>query len=581
MCIACQPGLLPFLERGAASRREFLKLGGALVSAALLPNAVMAAAQDGGTADTLFTNGTIITMDDKAPRAEAVAVAGGRIIAVGPLADLEKLRGPDTKVIDLAGKTLLPGFVEPHIHYTPAFFDQWLDLGPFVNQSMDDVKARITKALAAAQPGDWVLGQLFDPTITPGQLDLSMQGLDALSPKIPLFILEANAHVAHANSAAFAAAGVTKATLDPPHGRYIRDAAGNLTGEIHEPPAIMPFAIKAPHITSEQYVANVGKLFAAASAKGCTTVHDCGIGMIDPRGDLGVLQTALAQRPPVRVSAYLVSTAMDTWQELGLKPDDTSEYLRINGVKAWVDGSNQGGSGYQREPYLIKAWGRGTPNYTQEALDAVVLKAQNAGWQVGIHAVGDAGIDMAIAAFEAAAQHGTRPAIRPRIEHCGVCHPQQLDRMKKLGISPSFLIGLVYFYGAVFRDRIFGARRADLLIPCRSALAKGLRISLHSDYNCEPLEPIRYIHNAVTRNLRGTQEQLNPAQAITPLEAIRAVTLDAAWHCQMDDLVGSLEPGKCADFVVLDRDPTQVKPMDIIDIAVQETWMGGQLRYSV
>jgi predicted amidohydrolase YtcJ len=136
----------------------------------------------------------------------------------------------------------------------------------------------------------------------------------------------------------------------------------------------------------------------------------------------------------------------------------------------------------------------------------------------------------------------------------------------------------VYFYGAVFRDQILGAQRANLIDPCKSALNKGLRISLHCDYNCTPLEPIRYIHNAVTRNIRGTSEQLNATEAISPMQAIRAVTLDAAWQSQMDDIVGSIEKGKCADFVILDRDPTKVAPMEIIDIAIKQTWMGGQLR---
>jgi hypothetical protein len=264
---------------------------------------------------------------------------------------------------------------------------------------------------------------------------------------------------------------------------------------------------------------------------------------------------------------------------LGLKPGNTGELLRINGVKAWVDGSNQGGSGYQREPYLIAAWGKGTPNYSQEALNAVVRRAQDAGWQVGVHVNGDAAIDMALTAFELAAEKHPKHHLRHRVEHSSACHQEQLERMKKLGVSPSFLIGHVYFYGSVFCDTIFGEGRANLIDPCRSALAKGLRISLHSDYNCEPLEPIRYIHNAVTRNLRGTDKQLNPAEAITPLEAIRAVTLDAAWQCHMDDIVGSIEPGKCADFVILDQDPTQVAPMEIIHIAVAQTWMGGKPTY--
>ena len=446
---------------------------------------------------------------------------------------------------------------------------------------MDEVRTKIMRALAAAKPGDWVMCQLLDPTITPGHFDVSLKALDALAPAIPLFILEANAHIGYANSAALKAAGISRDTQDPPHGKLIRDAEGNLTGEVHEPPAVDLFASKAPHISGEQYVENIGKLLAMASSKGCTTVHDCGVGMIDPLSDLGVLQMALSKGAPVRVSAYLSSAAMDVWKKKGmLKPNNHSEYLRFNGIKAWVDGSNQGGSGYQREPYLIKEWGRGAPNYTQEALNAVVQQAHDAGWQVGIHANGDAGIDMALDAFEFAQKQNPRRDMRHRVEHSTVCQPEHLERMKQLGVSPSFLIGHVYFYGAVFRDQILGAQRANLIDPCKSALNKGLRISLHCDYNCTPLEPIRYIHNAVTRNLRGTSEQLNGTEAISPMQAIRAVTLDAAWQSQMDDIVGSIEKGKCADFVILDRDPTKVAPMEIIDIAIKQTWMGGQLKYS-
>ena len=578
MCMACQPGLFPFLKRGARSRRKFLKVGGALGSLAMLPKSSLAAS---GSAGVVFVNGTIFTMDRSRPSAEAVAVQGDRILAVGDLKDIERLKGPDTQVVDLAGRTMLPGFVEPHIHYTMAFLDSWLDLSPFVNKSMDDVRAKLVRALAAAKPGDWVLGQLFDPMITPGHLDVSLKALDAMSPAIPLFIFEANGHVAFANSAAFKAAGIDNDTKDPPHGKLLRDAAGRLTGEIHEPPAIDLFASKAPHISGAQYVANVAKLFAMASSKGCTTVHDCGIGTIDPKGDLGVLQAAVSQAPPVRVSAYLVSTAMDLWRQLGLKPgDNSSDYLRINGVKAWVDGTNQGGSGYQREPYLIKAWGKGTANYTQEALNAVVREAHDAGWQVGIHANGDAGIDMALNAFEQAQKANPKRNMRHRIEHSTICHPEHLDRMKQLEVSPSFTIGHVYYFGGVFRDKILGKQRANLIDPCKSALAKGLRISLHCDYSVTPLEPIRYIHNAVTRNIWKTTQTLNPAEAISALDAIRAVTLDAAWQCQMDDIVGSIETGKCADFVILDRDPTTVAPMDIINLVVKETWMGGQRRYA-
>jgi predicted amidohydrolase YtcJ len=148
MCIACHPGLLPFLKQGSASRRRFLKTIGALGLAAALPDYAMAA---DGSADMVFVNGAIITMDDKRPLVEAVAVRGGRILAAGSLKEVERLKGSATQVVDLAGKTMLPGFVEPHIHCVPAFLANWLDIGPFVNQSMDEVRTKITRALAAAK----------------------------------------------------------------------------------------------------------------------------------------------------------------------------------------------------------------------------------------------------------------------------------------------------------------------------------------------------------------------------------------------------------------------------------------------
>lgn len=583
MCIVCNPGLFSFLKQGTQTRRQFFRTGTALASAAVLSTEAgvqpsQAASSEAG-ANAIFHGGSIITMNEVQPNAEAVAVRAGRIVAVGSLEELKTWRSKGTEMIHLGGKTLLPGFVDPHMHCTFALLDGWLDLGPFVNSSLSEAKAKLVAALNKSKGGDWVMGQLFDPTITAGEWDVSVQALDALAPDKPVFILEANGHIAHVNSAALKAANVSRETPNPPHGLFVRDAHGELTGEIQESSAIAHFAAVAPHISGPEYIANVGRLFNMAASKGCTTLHDCGIGSIDAQADLAVLKAAMAGNPPIRMSAFLVSTAMATWKKFGLKPDNSSEVLRINGIKAWADGTNQGGSGFQREPYLNPAWRNGTPNYSQSELNMAVQVAHDDGWQVGIHANGDAGIDMALKSFENAQQKNPRPDTRHRIEHSTVCHAEQLEAMKRLGVSPSFLIGHVYYYGAVFRDQIFGPARANLIDPCNTALKKGLRISLHSDYNCQPISPLRYIHNAVTRNIRNTEQQLNPAEAITVTQALRAVTLDAAWQCQMDDLVGSIEVGKCADFVVLDQNPYKVSAMDLIDITVLETWMAGIRRY--
>jgi predicted amidohydrolase YtcJ len=581
MCLACRPGLLAFAKHGTA-RRGFLKgmMAAGALFAAKASAAEPAASAASPYADLIMRGGKILTMDDSKPLVEAVAVAAGKIVGVGPVTEIMALQGPTTQVIELGSRTLLPGFVEPHMHFVFAFFDSWLDLGPFANGSMDEVKAKVTAAVASAKSGDWILGQLFDPLITPGAFDVSIKALDALAPKNPLVILEDNGHIAFVNSNAFAAAGVTSQTPDPPHGRFVRDAAGNFTGEIQEPPALSLFADKAPKITGEQYVANIHKLFDLAASKGCTTVHDCGIGLLSPEGDLAAIKAVMAGgAAPVRFAGYLASTAMPSWQAMGLKPDNTSETFRINGVKAWVDGTNQGYSAYQRVPYL-NTTSRGTANYTAASLRAAVEQANDSGWQVGIHANGDAGIDMAIAAFEAALKKTPRKDARHRIEHCTLLHPEQMDKMVELGLSPSFTIGHVYYWGESFQKTIFGPERAKLIDLCGSAAKRGMRLSMHSDYNVTPIGPLRYVSNAVTRNLRGTTQALNPAEVLTPIQALRAVTIDAAWQCHVDDIVGSLEVGKCADFVLLDRDPTQVPPAEIMDISIQETWLGGVRRFA-
>jgi predicted amidohydrolase YtcJ len=197
-----------------------------------------------------------------------------------------------------------------------------------------------------------------------------------------------------------------------------------------------------------------------------------------------------------------------------------------------------------------------------------------------VHANGDAAIDMTLDAYQAALAGGARPDHRHRIEHCSILHAEQMDRMVSLGLSPSFLIGHVHFWGRAFQDRILGPQRAELYDPCASALKRQLRISLHSDYSVTPLGPLRCIDNAVNRTMREGGGTLNPAERISVEQALRAVTIDAAWQCRMDQIVGSLEPGKYADLVILDRDPLRVEAAAIGEIKVLETWFEGRARYT-
>jgi hypothetical protein len=593
MCNACNTKMMAFMRSYGGRRDALRRIGSGLLFTGLPGLAVAASAEPaaaskatqaarvtsrGEGADTIFLSRRMHTMSARRPQAQALAVREGRIVAVGTKAEVMGLKGSATQVIELGDLTVLPGFVDPHMHSNFCGLRPWLDVGPFPTKDMEHARRKIAQAAASARPGEWVQGKMLDPSLMPGK-PLTRRDLDQLAPQVPVFVLESNGHVAYVNSKAIELAQVTKDTPDPPQARFGRDADGELNGRLDEPPAFQPFVSVLPKPSPSEFVGFLRADLDDASARGCTALHDCGIGGLYAEGDIALIEAAMKTDPGVRYAGMLVSTHMKKWREMGLRPGVHSPRFTLNGIKAWSDGSNQGGTGYQREPYLGSS-NRGALNYRPEEIEQVVREAHEAGWQLGIHANGDAAIDVTLDAFE----RGTRGAgghkLRHRIEHCSILHDGQIARMKKLGISPSFLIGHVHFWGRAFRDRLLGPARADRLDPCRSALKGGLRISLHSDYNVTPIDPLRCVQNAVLRDMREGGGVLNPAERITALQGLRAVTIDAAWQCHLDHLCGSLEPGKAADLVVLEKDPLAVPPDAIESIKIHSTWLDGRRRYA-
>ena len=582
MCIACETALLSLIG-GTLSRRDVLRgLGTFGVTTALtgMGAAFAFAASDTGPADFIFTGGPVLTMDDRLPRAQAVAIRNGRILGVGSQAHVAPYGGAKTQVVDLQGRTLLPGFIDPHMHFSSVGLDDFIDVSPAVTPDMDAVMAALKAGVRNSKPGDWVRAQLFDPSITAHAYSPTLAELDALSPDNPLFLLEGNGHVAYVNSLAFKTVGITRDTPDIPTSRFVRGADGALTGKVEEVPAFKPFIVKMDMPDQNELAKSMARLMAKASSTGCTGLHDCGIGALMGGGDLRLLQSAMGKHPPVRVRGMLVSTSMKEWSAMGLKPGFGDDLFRVDGIKAWSDGSNQAQTGFMRAPYLGST-GRGALNYTPEALTDAIRQAHAGGWQVGVHANGDAGIDTTIAAFETVLRESPRRDHRHRIEHCSLLHPEQISKMVELGLSPSFLIGHVRYWGKAFRDRLLGPERAQFYDPCASALAAGLRISLHSDYSVTAIEPLRMVEDAVARVMHEGGEVLNANERIPVMAALKAVTLDAAWQCRMDHLTGSIEVGKYADFVILENDPTKVAPTAIRAIGVSETWLGGEKRYGI
>ena len=591
MCNACNPKFMAFMSaygsrrdvlRGMGSGLLFTGLAGlarAAGDAPVVPSAAASVAPLGTEpAHVIFLSSKIHTMASGQPAAQAIAVRNGRIMAVGSKASVMGLKGSATKVIDFGDLTVLPGFVDPHMHSNFCGLRPWLDVGPFTTKNMEEALGKIAKAATEVRPGGWVQGKMLDPSLMPGR-PLTRQDLDRVSPNVPVFVLESNGHVAYVNSKAIELAKVTKDTPDPPQARFGRDASGELSGRLDEPPAFNPFVAQMPKPSSDEFVGFLRADLDDAAERGCTALHDCGIGGLYAEGDIALIDAVMKTDPGVRYAGMLVSTHMKKWREMGLRPGQRSARFTLNGIKAWSDGSNQGGTGYQREPYLGGS-SRGALNYQPEEIERVIRDAHDDGWQLGIHANGDAAIDVTLDAFERGTGASGGHRLRHRIEHCSILHDEQIVRMKRLGISPSFLIGHVHFWGRAFRDRLLGPVRADRLDPCHSALKAGLRISLHSDYNVTPIDPLRCVQNAVLRDMREGGGVLNPAERITALQGLRAVTIDAAWQCHIDHLCGSLEPGKAADLVVLEKDPLTVASDEIQSIKIHSTWLDGSRRYA-
>lgn len=583
MCVACNPGLLAFMRAGR-SRRSVLAATGAMAAAGVFGSKTGRAQTtsiDGtgwSRADTIFVNGPILTMNPAAPNAEALAVRGGRIVAVGSRDEVMALQGPGTKLVNLGGTALLPGFTDPHMHAGFTFFESWIDVGPFALTTFAEVVAKLKSAAGSAAPDTWIRANQFDPVLTKGAERIDRALLDRIAPDHPLFLYESNGHVAYANTSALGAAGITRDTPDPPLARYKRDASGELTGRLEEAPAFFPFIRKMPMQTAAESQVAIRRLFDRAASQGCTGLFDCGIGMIAGPQDLATLHDVMRSDPPIRYGGALVSTSMKDWLSMGLQPGAGDDRFDLPAIKAWSDGSNQGFSGYLRDPYL-NSQNRGTLNYTQAQLTETIRQAHGLGWQVCVHSNGDAAIDTTLDAYEAALGPAPRADHRHRIEHCSILHDGQIARMQRLGLSPSFLIGHVYYWGRAFRNTILGPDRADRLDPCASALRGGLRFSLHSDWNVTEIEPLRMIENAVTRRMRDGGAVLAPSERVTVAQALSAMTLDAAWQCRRDAYSGSLQVGKYADLVQLGQDPRAVDPEAISAIKVVATWLEGQVRY--
>ncbi len=552
------------------------------------------ASKDSLCPEVVYLNGTIVTMDPANPRAEAVATMADKIVATGSNAAMRELAGPATRVVDLADKTMLPGLIEPHNHFS--MYGNWVLLQSNLNcpplgpvSSMSDLVEVLKERASRTPKGQWVMGYGYDDTKIAEKRHPTRHDLDRVSTEHPVFINHISGHFNAANSRALELAGITKDTPSPVGGVIRKDpATGEPDGVLEEMPAQALVFGLVPPLTMEQRMEAMALAARDYMKVGVTTAYDAGVALkgIGSRDDIVAYQRAVAQGAvPIRINMMIGADLL--LGEKGEGPTFLTGFgdnrLKIGPAKVIGDGSIQGYTGWLSKPYHIPYRGDssycGYPVTPPDKMTPIVLAAHKAGFQIALHGNGDAAIDAILDAYSLAQKEYPRPDARHRIEHCQMAREDQLDRMAELGVTPSFFVSHTYYWGDRHKAIFMGPERAARISPLKSALAKGIRYTIHSDCPVTPVDPLFCVFAAVNR-VTTSGEVLGPEFRLTAEEALRAVTIDAAWQGFNEKVMGSIEVGKLADFTVVDRNPLEVPPEAIRDVRVEEVIIGGSSVYS-
>jgi predicted amidohydrolase YtcJ len=530
------------------------------------------------TADLVVLGGNVLTLDRSSSRAGALAARDGRIIAVGDDRTIAGLVGPDTTVVDLDGRTVIPGFVESHNH--PTFFGMTLaapvDAGSPPNGAIGDIVERLRQAVRDRGPGEWIRGYRYDDTLLADNRHPSRHDLDPVSPDNPTILTHVTGHFCVVNSAALRAIGITAQTPDPPGGAIARDERGEPSGLLIETAAFLANSAMpsqgTDHLAEALLLADEEYL-----AHGVTSVHDTGIGLIAGQGELDAYRM-VSGRLRTRVHGYLFHTLLPGLDEGAPESPDaaaSTDLFTMTGVKIVADGSIQGRTGCLAEGYACDPSEHGMMLVEPDDLANRIASLDAAGWQVAVHGNGDAAIEAIIDGYaKLGAPKGT--GRRHRIEHCQTVREDQLDRMVEHDVLASFFIKHVYYWGDRHRDVFLGPQRARRISPLASARSRGIHFGLHSDTPVTPVPPLEGIWCAVARRT-SSGELLGPEQAIGVEAALRGYTVDAAYLAGEEHVKGSLEVGKLADLAILSDDPTAVDPDQIRSLTVDGTVVGGRL----
>ncbi len=528
-------------------------------------------------ADLVLLNCKVVTMDDAESIAEAVAVKYGRIAFVGSSEGAAALVGDETEVMDLGGRTVIPGLIDSHAHIVRegAVREILVDLSEEAGvHSIGDLVERLRERADETPVGEWVVGYQEDDSKLAEKRHPTRWDLDEASTEHPIIFSTVGGHFYVANSLAFENAGVSKDTPDPVGGKFDRDPeTGEPTGSLHEKAygVIKPDGPVEP--TREQSYEGAKRILQECAENGITCIYDS-VGRSSIRAALDLRNRG---ELPVRVRMDAVIGLFPDLNRLGIYRGMGDDWVRLCGLKFFFDGAISARTAAVTEPYLNKPGFYGVMATTREIATETIMEAYAEGYRISAHANGDAAIAMYLDIMEEAQSRYPREDPRNRDIHCTVVTPELVDRIKKLGILPTIFGPYVYYHG----DKLipaFGEERLERMFAARWFLDAGVTIAAHSDHPCAPYPPLMAVHGLVNRTTKAGRP-IGRSQRVSVVEALRLYTINAAFQSFDEDKLGSIEEGKLADMVILGEDILTVPTETIIDIPVEMTIVDGKIVY--
>ncbi len=537
---------------------------------------------------TIFYNAQVVTMDASLPDAQAVLIEDGIIRRVGTDAEILALREEGTLLRNLQGKALLPGFIDPHSHFTAVAYDLLMVNAKPSPAGPCDTKALLLEVFREGYEagdwsnGDWLMGMGYDPSAFPDKVGITRHDLDTVSAEVPICCIHASGHMAVLNTLALQRLGYWGDYTVPAGGTVDRLSDGTPSGLVTELAylsADVQAKIKAPAFA--RVLEAMREASALYASYGITTAQDARVNLKE-----GMLLAAGGETGAIAIDivGIVAPDAADTLLTKGQTAGPYTNHIRMGGYKLFLDGSPQGKTAWLSAPYHVPPEGYGPdycgfPIYEDAAVvDAAKTCLQNR-WQLNVHCNGDAACEQLIRCYaQAVRETGISENLRPVMIHAQTVRADQLDRMASLGMTTSFFLDHLYYWGDYHSASVLGPERAETISPIRWALERGIHCTMHQDSPVVPPNVLLAVHNAVNRKTMSGRT-LGAHQRISVAEALKAVTLDGAYQIFEENTKGSITAGKAADLVILGENPLTADSSSLRDIPVLETVKAGVTVY--